>query len=115
MSIGVHPGTPEAEAYLQHFREVATEEIQQGMTEEGQEGALLRIAFGDHLDGVRATATFTMNSHPGMVFTRTRNILPVDGTQWDATFAAGLFTVTLFEKFHTWAKRQEPVNGTIAY
>lgn len=115
MTIGVRPGTAGADSYLQQFHDTATEAIRDELADEGQEGALRQLVFEDHPDGVWAIATFTVNSHPDVVFTRTRNVLPGTGTQWDAEFAAGLYATTLFEAFHTKAKHQEPVNGTIAY
>lgn len=76
-------------------------------TEEDR-GTLRELAFDSREDGVWATVTFSMDSHPGITFVRNQRVVPDLSEEGDPDFAAMLFGTHLIEWFYTEARRRTP-------
>ncbi len=111
------PHSAEAAIYVAEFRELAEGALREALAEPGTRtpGSLESLAVQEQSDGTHVTVTFTLEAHEDTTFVVDRLIIPEYGADKSAWLAAAVFTTSIWERYYTRAKRQQPIDGVIRY
>ncbi|MEU9795200.1 hypothetical protein AB0E27_32280 [Streptomyces sparsogenes] len=107
MELAVH-GDLKPEDWLERFQRAADASLRSQFATEEDRGILRELAFDSGEDGVWATASFSMASHPGITFIRSQRVMPDLSSEEDPEFAAILLGIHLIEWFYTEATGKTP-------
>lgn len=111
------PRSAEAAAYAAECRELVEGALLEALTEPGTRtpGSLRSVAVHEQPDGTHVVATFTLEAHGDTAFVVNRLIIPEYGADKSAWLAAAVFTTSVWERYDTRAKRQQPIDGIVRY
>lgn len=94
--------------WVAEFLQAAEASIRNQLSSNSDHGTLRHLTLEHRGDGIWAIATFSMDTHPGVTFIRSQNIVPDLSGDWEAAFAATLFDTHLIEWFYAEAKNTPP-------
>ncbi|GAA2359362.1 hypothetical protein [Streptomyces cuspidosporus] len=107
MELAVH-GELSPEEWLERFQRAAEASMRSQFATEEDRGTLRELVFDSREDGVWATVSFSMASHPGITFIRSQRVMPDLSAEEDPDFAAMLLGIHLIEWFYTEARKKTP-------
>lgn len=101
-------GGMEVHQWLAEFRRSTERSLPKSLASEEDQGSVQDMVVDRREEGVWITVTFSMASHPGVVFEWNRNVVPELSVDCDPELASLLFRTHLIEWYHTRAKRRPP-------